>query len=128
MKRRRAVVMVFPVVGVLVLVGLTQCSETQRGLGDQCLRNADCVSGYCAGQQCVAAGNVYDGAAPFEASAVDASDTGTDAVTPAKDAGHEAAPPPKDAGHEASSGGDASDAGMMHDAHDDAHDAKRPAD
>jgi hypothetical protein len=52
----------------------THCSETQRSLGDPCLRNADCLSGYCAGQQCVSAPNVFDGAPPFDATAGDASD------------------------------------------------------
>jgi hypothetical protein len=49
-------------------MALAHCTETQRGLGDQCLRNADCLSGYCAGQTCVASPAVFEGAAPFDAS------------------------------------------------------------
>ena len=46
----------------VVLVGLvtlaavaTACGETRNPIGDECLRNQDCLSGVCSDRACVAA-------------------------------------------------------------------------
>jgi hypothetical protein len=68
---------------VLLVTGLmvsSACTETRRSLGEGCLKDEDCTSGICSGQQCAAAPPLLDTEAPFQ-------DAATDAVTPAGDAG-----------------------------------------
>ena len=79
------------------LFGATRCTETQRGLGEQCLRAADCTSGFCAGQQCVAQPPLLDGSPSFDSgdagAVADASDAVSD-VRPRADTSM----PPRDTG------------------------------
>ena len=41
--------------GVCVLGILVACGETRRPIGDECLRNEDCLSGVCSARACVSA-------------------------------------------------------------------------
>ena len=44
------------VVGWVVTLGiLVACGETRRPIGDECLRNDDCLSGVCSARSCVPA-------------------------------------------------------------------------
>lgn len=40
--------------GVVLLVVAAGCGETRRPLGDECLRDEDCLSSACSGRVCVA--------------------------------------------------------------------------
>lgn len=53
---------------VLLAVGLAvaavlACGETRRPIGDECLRDDDCLSGACANRTCVSAPTLVTGAA-----------------------------------------------------------------
>jgi hypothetical protein len=73
------------------------CAEQKRGIGEQCLKDDDCLSGICAGLQCSAAPPLLDGSpgavdAGGEAGPGDGSapvDANADA-SPGQDAGFDA--------------------------------------
>lgn len=50
------------VVVVLAFALVAACGETRRPLGEECLRDDDCLSGTCADRTCVAAPNLVTGA------------------------------------------------------------------
>jgi hypothetical protein len=61
------------------------CAETRRSLGEGCLKSEDCLSGVCAGAQCVAAPPLLDAEPPFpDAAPAPPAEAGTDG--PAADA------------------------------------------
>jgi hypothetical protein len=67
---------------VLAVLALLACAETRRPLGEDCLKNGDCLSGVCAGLRCASAPPLLDGAGPdFEggtdAAVADAADAAT---------------------------------------------------
>jgi hypothetical protein len=103
------------------------CVKTGDSLGQSCLSNEDCFSGYCAGQICVSAPPVLDAEAMGDSAA-----SGSDA---ADDATGEAAPP-GDVSAESSAvdsplvdrAGDASDASAPADAAGTDADASSSAD
>ena len=37
---------------VLLVVALASCAETRRSLGEECLKNDDCLSGLCVARAC----------------------------------------------------------------------------
>jgi hypothetical protein len=83
--RARAVAFVVPLVatGLVGVVGLVSgCAEDRRSLGEDCLKDQDCLSGICSQLRCAASPTYLDGApmgpgAPPDASGTDAgSDTG----------------------------------------------------
>lgn len=106
--------------GLIALVASVRCADVTRGLGEPCIRNEDCLSGVCAGQQCVAQPTVFDASRPPTADAgADAQTDGAatdgapgDVVTPM-----DTSTPPADSGHDAGGGHDASmpDATQHHD-------------
>lgn len=51
MNRRAA----FAACPLIVTITLMACGETRRAVGDECLRNDDCLSGYCSARVCVGA-------------------------------------------------------------------------
>ncbi len=58
-----------------VLLGA--CAETEVGLGEECLKDTDCLSGVCAAQLCTDPGTTFTDAsvvttAPLDASKLDA--------------------------------------------------------
>jgi len=56
----RAISVVGPVVVAAALGG--GCTQIQRGLGESCLKDQDCLSGVCSQLACVAAPPLLDGA------------------------------------------------------------------
>ncbi len=40
---------------LLVMSALAACGETRRPIGDECLRDEDCLSGVCSARACVSA-------------------------------------------------------------------------
>ena len=77
--------------GALLLMALlAACSETRRSLGEDCLKDGDCVSGTCSQLRCSAPPRLLDGAIsplPGDASAppADAGDAAVDAGDAAPD-------------------------------------------
>lgn len=55
---------------------LAACTETQRGLGEACLKGEDCTSGVCVSQLCAESPPLLQG------TPVTTADGGTDAVAP----------------------------------------------
>ncbi len=55
-----------PARGALVVIGfvgsLLACGETRRGVGEECLKNDDCLSGFCTARTCVGAPILLGGA------------------------------------------------------------------
>lgn len=47
------------VAGMLLVAA---CGETRRPIGEECLRNDDCLSGYCEARACVSAPSLVTGA------------------------------------------------------------------
>ena len=41
---------------------IAACGESRRPIGEECLRNEDCLSNYCAGRSCVSAPALVTGA------------------------------------------------------------------
>jgi hypothetical protein len=39
----------------IALVAMAACGETRRPIGDECLRDDDCLSGVCSARSCVSA-------------------------------------------------------------------------
>ncbi|MEI7894894.1 MAG: hypothetical protein WCI05_17485 [Myxococcales bacterium] len=62
---------------VMVLTLAAACAELRRSLGEECLKDDDCLSGICSQLQCVAAPPMLDGSLPFREAGLDA---GTDVV------------------------------------------------
>jgi hypothetical protein len=79
------------VVVVLVVTGAGACAETKLGLGEECLKDTDCLSGVCAAQACTDPGTSFTDASAAVA------------VTPGPEAGHDAG---QDAGDVDSADGD----------------------
>ena len=78
---RRSPIRVVLATGVMALTLVGACAETRRSLGDDCLKDEDCLSGICAGLKCVAAPPIIDGSTPAgDSGAPDAAggDTGAD--------------------------------------------------
>ncbi len=96
--------------GACVAAVAVSCAETRRGLGEECLKSDDCLSGICAGQRCVAAPPLLDGEAP----------PGMDSGPPASDAAVDGtisdAPPPDAPTPPADSPSDARDSAAPPDA------------
>jgi len=113
--------------GFAVALATVRCADVNRGLGAACIRDSDCLSGLCEGQQCVALQTVFDGGNAVDAG-FDAGSPGTDAATK-KDTG---APPKPDAGkplpdaHVAHDAGDAAKADASQDGAADGDAAKAP--
>ena len=93
MRFSRALVLV-GVVGALALA----CTETRRSLGEDCLKNDDCLSGICAQLACASTPVLLDGSsvAPLDAA------NGADAVV---DAGAAADAPAVEASSDARTDG-----------------------
>ncbi len=51
----------FAILAILAIV--LACGETRRPIGDECLRDDDCLSGACANRTCVSAPTLVTGAA-----------------------------------------------------------------
>jgi hypothetical protein len=71
-----------------LLVILFACGETRRPIGDECLRDDDCLSGVCSARSCVSAPPLRTGATgptPDEEPDIAAADGGV--VSPPTDAG-----------------------------------------
>lgn len=67
--------------GLVALAASLRCANVDRGLGDACERNEDCLSGVCAGQMCVPQPPVRTSFPSTDAALpVDASADGGDAV------------------------------------------------
>lgn len=85
---RRAAILSIGFVFALILVA---CGETRRPIGDECLRDDDCLSGVCSARSCVSAPPLKTGATgptPDEEPDIAAgTDGGT--VSPPSDAGGE---------------------------------------
>ena len=88
--------------GIAALALLTvavACTETRRSLGEDCLKDDDCLSGFCSQLQCSAPPQLLDGsilpqdASPQDASSQDASPPVTDAADGSRTDANEAAPP-----------------------------------
>jgi hypothetical protein len=66
---------------ILALLALAlACGETRRPIGDECLRDDDCLSGACANRTCVSAPTLVTGAAgspPDETPQIPAADAAT---------------------------------------------------
>ncbi len=105
--------------GLFGLVASIRCANVDRGLGQPCERNEDCLSGFCAGEVCIAQPPVLT-SEPDATVGVDAGqDAATDAPNPVVDAGVDAPPDaspdaPSDAPHDAADAG-AHDGGHAHD-------------
>ena len=59
------------IVGVgalLIALAAVRCADVNRGLGEACIRDEDCLSGVCAGQECVAQPPTFDAAPSSDAS------------------------------------------------------------
>jgi hypothetical protein len=83
-------------VGVLFAVASVRCADVNRGLGSACIRDTDCLSGLCEGQQCVAPPTLFDGGNASDAAPDVSSSDGAPADGSKK---LETGPPPKkDAG------------------------------
>jgi hypothetical protein len=102
---------------VVVVLGLTvaaasACVESQRALGEDCLKDQDCLSGICAQLQCAAAPPVLDATAPAVAAdtgvpdtfVAPPPDTGAPDVPVAMEAAADSAPPVPDSSSD--TGGD----------------------
>ena len=85
-------------IGLGMFGALVRCADVNRGLGEACIRNGDCLSSLCAGSVCVADPTLME--------ASTAVDTGVDAGIDASDAASMdvVAPPPKDTGAPTDSG------------------------
>jgi hypothetical protein len=116
----------------LAMLALTHCTETLRDLGQGCLRDVDCVSGYCSGAICVAQPVLFDSAAPFDAG-IDAGDAAADAhdAGPVVDVGvtHDTGMPPRDTGTTDGTADvqDGASDGSTHDAADSSPDVRTDA-
>jgi hypothetical protein len=49
------------------LLALVACGESRRPIGEQCLRDEDCLSNVCAARSCVSAPTLVTGAQPAPA-------------------------------------------------------------
>jgi len=47
---------------VLAVAVIWACGETRRPIGDECLRDDDCLSGTCSARECVPAPSLVTGA------------------------------------------------------------------
>jgi hypothetical protein len=62
---------------------LAGCSEERRPLGEDCLKDQDCLSGFCSGLKCAATPPTFDAGATEKDAGIDAPvDAGTDAGAP----------------------------------------------
>jgi hypothetical protein len=76
--------------GLIVSALLFACGETRRPIGDECLRDEDCLSSVCSARSCVSAPPLKTGATgptPDEEPDIEAGDGGV--VAPPTDAGGE---------------------------------------
>jgi hypothetical protein len=55
---RTAIVLAFSLGPIAVLA----CGESRRPIGEECIRNEDCLSDYCAARICVSAPQLVSGA------------------------------------------------------------------
>jgi hypothetical protein len=70
----------------LASVLLVACTETRRPLGEDCLKDQDCLSGICSGLKCVAAPPTLEAGPEPDAAADAPSDAPADMGTDAADA------------------------------------------
>lgn len=68
-KLARALLLVSPLWAAAWAAAGGGCAETKRSLGDDCLKNEDCLSGICSQLRCGAAPPLLDGAPTGEAQA-----------------------------------------------------------
>jgi len=95
--------------GAVSVLASVRCADVNRGLGEACIRDQDCLSGACAGQQCVASPPLFDASAAFDAGSGAVGEAGGgDAALDAGSAAEASAP--ADAGHAATDAGDAAHA------------------
>jgi hypothetical protein len=89
--------------GVVALLLLLRCANVDRGLGEACERNEDCLSGVCAGQVCIAQPPLLTSLPTTDAASSDAGHDGpaADAPVDAPTSGTDTSPPPVDAGMDA---------------------------
>jgi len=52
----------FAIACALASIVLLACGETRRSLGEECIRDDDCLSGVCASRSCVSAPSLVTGA------------------------------------------------------------------
>jgi hypothetical protein len=74
----------------LALASLVACGETRGPIGDECLRDDDCLSGVCSSRLCVAAPALVSGASappPDELPRIPIVDGGADASSDAPSEG-----------------------------------------
>jgi hypothetical protein len=84
--RVRARVLAFVVAGMAALSLAYACAQTQRSLGDECIKSVDCLSGICSQFVCTAA-------PPLTSSMADNTDASeSDTGSGADSTGSEAAP------------------------------------
>lgn len=108
MPRVRFVVRVLAL-GACLAAGVAHCAETRRAVGEQCLKDEDCLSGVCAAQECIAAPPLLEAEPPLAIEAGESSDAPSDTLLVPMEAARESAAPEaspdakeggKDAGHE----------------------------
>lgn len=75
---RREVAAVAIAAGLVATWALAACTETRRPLGEDCLKNGDCLSGICSGLRCVATPPFLDGSPEGTPDAGGAGDAGGD--------------------------------------------------
>lgn len=73
---------------------VTACGESRRPIGEECLRNEDCLSNYCAARACVSAPSLVTGASdppdeeePLIPTVADAGSSGPSDASSATEAG-----------------------------------------
>ncbi len=88
MRRARALALVTLIGAAALALACGACGETRRAVGEECLRNDDCLSGFCSARTCVGAPVVVGGPGTGVAGTRD--DAGSDADTPVTDAGKDA--------------------------------------
>jgi hypothetical protein len=83
----RIIAAAFPPVVAMALA--SACVQTQRALGEDCLKDQDCLSGICSQLQCAAAPPLLQGtpqAPPAEAGSDVGVEAGVDSASPGPDA------------------------------------------
>lgn len=76
----------------VVSASASACGETRRPIGDECLRNDDCLSGFCSARSCVSAPPLKVGSTgptPDEEPDVAEGGLGEGGLPPPSDAGAE---------------------------------------
>jgi hypothetical protein len=90
---------------VVAIAVASACVQTQRALGEDCLKDQDCLSGICSQLQCAAAPPLLDGGVPQGPGAEAGPEAGVDAAVEGgpdapPDVAAESAPPGDGAGND----------------------------